>query len=549
MYWNKNKNLKHVFILSSIFLISLAIRLYPALSAINLSPDAIEYIDQARHTARGETGVLAIKRHYFDHYPVVYSGIDDRPPLFPLIAAIFFSMTTSVLVIQVFNALLASLAVTVWYAAFRYLVSPAAALAGALAGTFSLWCWGTSILALTEPLSLLIVGLAAWIVVSGAWKQYWGIAGLGVLITLGYLTRHANVILLPAVAGLFLIEYFRDKKERPFVRLLIRGALVIGIASALYVPAALENLKHFGKPFYDPNTATFLWGINAVDRYTTPPPESINALVRQVGPLNYFKIITFNGRRYAKDILIRSGGLGPAVFCLPLLIFYIRRETLPAGTWFLLVLAAANIVLYSLTYGHYDPRYILLTIIPLFPLCFHAVERWSGLAGKVTSAAGIKMKLTTVIIILLAASVVLQNTYAFSRLMQEFPKHVINDKTIRISKVQLPYGPAEYERLFEEIESFLATDEIAAVGYPWLLHFFTQRPTARLPIDLDEQSFPAFLKTFKVRLIILDRASLGDDCFLRYSAWVAGQSRTGNGIMEKTGPFILYRLKDGPSNS
>ncbi len=537
----------HLYTFAAIFVISLAMRLFPAASAVNLSPDVVEYIDQASHNVRGEFGVIAIKRHYFDSYPVVYSGIDDRPPLFPLLAAGVLALTGSVKAVQLFNAALASLAAAIWYLAFRRLVSWRAAAAGTLAGTFSIWFWGASSFALTEPLSLLMAALAAWTVAAGAWRRPAGAAALGALCALAYLTRHMNMIFGPAVIGFMALGTLRFEKRGTLWLAAARSLLVLAVAAVLLAPLAAKNTKEFGAPFYDPNRATLQWGENAFDRYSTRPSDSAGAFIRKIGLDGYARMYGYSVLRLASALFAGPGGLGLLTLAVPLLVLNLRREVHPPGVWFILILAALNFAIYSLAgiYGFYDPRFILLTLLPLYPLCLGAVESWPRLAGRSLGIGSGRVNLPAVAVWTLAAAATVQGTVSYAVMNQRFPVVMISGEPVRIYPMERQYyRPADYEMLFERIEAGCAPGDVAATGLPWVVRYFTGRPTALLPVDLDEASLSSYLEAFDVRMVVLDRASLGAPLFERYLEMFERRSEAGAGEMEREGPFVFYGIRN-----
>jgi hypothetical protein len=71
----------------------LAFLLYlpPAVSVLQLDPDAVEHIDLARRFIAGEGYVLGIKAYHVGGTEVVHNGLDERAPLYPLLAAAVLS--------------------------------------------------------------------------------------------------------------------------------------------------------------------------------------------------------------------------------------------------------------------------------------------------------------------------------------------------------------------------------------------------------------------------------------------------------------------------
>src|SRR5215211_8144670 len=72
-----------------VYLAVLAFLLYlpPALHAVRLNLDAVEYVDIARRLAAGEGYRLGVKANHFGGTEVLHDGLAERAPLYPLLAA------------------------------------------------------------------------------------------------------------------------------------------------------------------------------------------------------------------------------------------------------------------------------------------------------------------------------------------------------------------------------------------------------------------------------------------------------------------------------
>src|SRR5438093_980588 len=66
-------------------MVAVAVRLPLALETSYLSPDAVEYMDIARHLAAGQGFTLSIKGYFVDSSAVVHNGLTERPPLYALV--------------------------------------------------------------------------------------------------------------------------------------------------------------------------------------------------------------------------------------------------------------------------------------------------------------------------------------------------------------------------------------------------------------------------------------------------------------------------------
>lgn len=247
-------------------------------------------------------------------------------------------------------------------------------------------------------------------------------------------------------------------------------------------------------------------------------------------------------------------------------------ERYSAGVWFLAGLACLNLVAYSLVgfHGYDDPRFILLTTFPLFALCLHAVETWPGLRGALrgtgpgearapgapgdsarpdTAATGKRLHRGRGLLVgLLAAAAVAQGAAAFAVMIRKVPAVTIAGTPVRVlPRALLRYPPAEYDRLLGELARYAdGPGEAVATGMPWLVHFFAGgRPTALLPVDLTPETFPEYLARYRVRTVVLDPASLGQERFLRYRGMIEILAAAGDGAVWQSGSFVFYR-RDGP---
>jgi len=527
--------------------LSMLARLYPAVTAANLTPDVVEYLDQARHDARGEWGATSLKRHYLDDYPVAYRGSGHRPPLFPLVAGAVLAAGGSVAAVQTLNALIASLAVGVWYLTFAALFSRRAAAGAALAASFSPWFWGTSVFPLTEPLSMLLAGAAAWTVAAGHGRTARGAAALGALCALAFLTRRMDLVLCPVLLWLWASETARrgPGPERRRAAALCLPFLAAG--AVVLAPFAAKNVRDFGAPFHDPNAAVLRGGEETFDHYRAPLPGTVCAYVRGRGATTVLAGVARGFRRNLEQITVGPGGLGLATLALPLAAWAFFRERQPAGVRFLAGLAAVNLAAYSLvgSHGYDDPRFMLLTTVPLCGLCLHAVDTWPGPPRFFRDARGAGPGPAAVrggLVALLVAASLLQGAVLFALEIRKVPTVTIAGTPVRVLPgALLRYDPATYDRLLRELSRRRGAGDVTATGMPWLVHFFTFAPTALLPVNLDRETLPAYLEEYRVRIVVLDPESLGRERFLRYAELLRDLARTGRGEVWESGPFVFYR--------
>jgi hypothetical protein len=87
-------------------ILAIALNLPLALRALQLEPDAVEFMDIARHLARGEGYLLAIKPYYVDGSPVVHDGLVERAPLVPWLFALLLRLGLGPTAFQALNGLI-----------------------------------------------------------------------------------------------------------------------------------------------------------------------------------------------------------------------------------------------------------------------------------------------------------------------------------------------------------------------------------------------------------------------------------------------------------
>ena len=548
MALDERRSRRNLYTFAVLFALAFAVRLYPASSVVTLTPDAVEYLDQARHNARGEIGTISIKRHYLDDYPAVYSGTSYRPPAFPLVAGAVLAMGGSVSAVQTVNALIASLAVGIWYLAFASLFPWRAAVAAALASSFSLWFWGTSVISLTEPLSLLLGGCIVWVVATGLWETLWGAGCIGALCALAYMTRHMNIMYIPLVAGLWVLGTWRLRGGRARLKAAARLLVALVAGAILIVPLALRNVRDFGSPFYDPNSMILRGGQKTFDHFTKPPIGTFLQFVEQTGVTTLAGRIAKGFWANLKAVTLGPGGLGLMTLALPLVVLLLFRRKQPPGVWFLVGLALLNYAayspLYSFDYG--DPRFILLTTFSLSPLCLFAVDRWPWLQKSSLALTGRAHGLANGFIVLCVALAIVQGVLAFRLMLLNYPVQTVHGVPTRIIPREiLRYAPADYDALFREIEQHTKPHALVATRMAWLVNFYTRRPTALLPPDLDETTYPVFLEQYGVQWVVLDPEFLGRKNFQRNAALVRSLAAQGRGRVTDLGPYVIFQVGDG----
>jgi 4-amino-4-deoxy-L-arabinose transferase-like glycosyltransferase len=167
-------------------------------TAVDVSPDGCEYLGIARHLVTEGRWVSSLKWHFFTDGPLVHPALADRPPLYPLWAALWMTLSpdpeTQVWLARCGNLLLAAALASVLYWALCAAVRPAAA--ALAAGIFLIYpaFLRNSSQPLTEPLFLLLMFASLGLFLRA--RDSWRWIGAGLFAGLASLTRPSGVLLL-----------------------------------------------------------------------------------------------------------------------------------------------------------------------------------------------------------------------------------------------------------------------------------------------------------------------------------------------------------------
>ena len=341
----------------------------PYLGQANLSPDAADYLNIARHLARGEGFVHSIKWHFFTSDPIVHSAVGERPPLYPLLLAPLARGSDPARPAQYLTALLALAAIALGAAwARRIALPPAAAVAGAAVLAFNPGFLICSVYPWSEPLYLCELFAVLLVVGSDAGSRRRA-AAAGVLTALAFFTRPSA----PAIVAALALWYLRRRAWRPL-------ALYLATLLVLLIPWWALTWSVRGNPFYSlPKFHLVVGDIRegmAAGYGATFP-----------GPAEFFlanagTILAKIGRQ---TIAYLQMLLGPTYLALLSAFLFLRpfrgrEETGREGPW--VAVALFHFVLPALTWATFDGIRFMLPCfaVLVFPLAAEMERAAGGLA-------------------------------------------------------------------------------------------------------------------------------------------------------------------------
>jgi hypothetical protein len=192
---------------------TIALRLPLIGNPLDVSPDGCEYIGIARHMVEEGRWFSSIKWHFFTDGPVVHPALADRPPLYPLWAALWIGRGPTVQ--QIYRVRLANvlLSAAVVAAALVLLAGnfplPVAAGTALLFATYPAWVRNGA-QPLSEPLFLLLM-LSAFQAFQVPRPRLFVV---GLLTGLACLARPAGVLLLGVFGGEMFLRVLATKGSR-----------------------------------------------------------------------------------------------------------------------------------------------------------------------------------------------------------------------------------------------------------------------------------------------------------------------------------------------
>jgi 4-amino-4-deoxy-L-arabinose transferase-like glycosyltransferase len=474
-----------------------------------LGPDAVEYLDVGRRLAAGDGFMLGIKAFHFGGTDVLHHGLAERPPLFPILIAGLFRLGFGPLSVQVVNAVLTGLSVTLVAVIGRQLFGREVGLLAALLTALSPLVLERMIWPMTEALAISLSLLGTWLVmrvVERPSATSYGLAGLA--LGLAYLAR-PTVLALVGVLGLTGLLLARDRRQAigPL------AALAGGVALA-FVPISVYSALTRGSIFYSGQTYLYAlykdpevmeYGFNAA---LPNPGEFIRAnpglVVRTIGE-------TFAAYGYL--LFAEWELLLPLALAWPAVIWALARRRYPRAAVVPLAVALTNFVVYGLTWSTFQDRYLLLTMLLLLPFAIDGLRRTTrGLARLASRAAarpagrGLRRGLTYLVVGLMVAvwAPHLAREYRGEFRYGELPVGTRKDEGLVWTAPPRWIRDGDLPRVVNWINTRTAPLDVLAHAQPWPFTFFTGRPATLLPLNLTDERLRELVVAYRVDYVLLD---------------------------------------------
>jgi hypothetical protein len=492
------------FVRQPAFLVAtLAFLLYlpPALSVLQLDPDAVEFIDLARRFVAGEGFVLGINAHYTGGgTEVFHSGLERRAPLYPLVVAAVLKAGLGLPMLQLVNALLAAAcAALVCLIGARLFGSQTGVLAGLLAAA-SPPVLVFMVPPMSEALAICLTLLATWLIVRCFNSpRVASFALAGACLGLGYLTRPVVAVLAVAlVIGAVVASRQRAALLRPLAALVVAAAILI-LPATLYLVVMRGSMSFAGQ--------TYLYSVReASDIYRDPFAGPAT------GPLEFVLAnrdfvagaIVTNARDYARMLSLNHKWLLLLLPAWPFVVGAVIRGRYPRAAHPILFVACANFAFYSLTWAPWARRYQLLTLLLLLPFAVDGLTRL-GLhrlrLPQVPRLTALHLAIAAVIVVWLQSFVEeYRGTYRYGD--EAVGTRVYHG--VRWTGATAWVRDRDVSQVLDWINANTERRDILTHALPHIFTFFTDRPSVQLPRRLDPETLRRFLIDYRVSYVLLN---------------------------------------------
>jgi hypothetical protein len=483
-------------------LLAFVLYLPPAIGALQLGPDPIDYIDIARRLSAGQGYLLGVKGFHYGSAQALHNGLDERPPLYPLFAAAILRLGLDSYALQVANALLAGGCVALVYAIGSLLFGRRnGTLAGLLAAISPAMLIHT-ILPMAEALAILLTLLAAWLLVRDLDSPRIGsFAAAGAAIGLCYLTRPTVASMAAALlVGVVLASRRKRELGRPLIALLL-GAALFALPITVYSLLTRGSVSYLGLGVLYSVFRDSELGINAT-LGPLPTPAQFILAHREFVAATVFS----NARGYAGLLFLDPKWLLPLLPAWPLALLALVRGRYPRASWPILLLALGNFLTYALYWSTFQRRYQLLSLLLLLPFAIDGLSRL-GL-GRVSLPA--LPKLTALYLVLLVPLVVWSQTF-----LQEYggmfleagggePVGTRFYRGIRWTGPAYWVDDRDLSQVLDWVGQHAERQDVLSHTQPWIFTFFTERPSTRLPLRLKSGQLKPFLASYHVAYVLLN---------------------------------------------
>jgi len=471
----------------AIVALSLILRLM-ALNPFIADPDEGEYLNIARHLAKGDGFIMSIKWHFFDQKPAVHSAIGERPLLFPIVLSVAWRLWPTIVAGKMLNIIIGIIACFVFYSLAQGLMPRHYAMAATALLLLNPVLISASRSLMPEPTFILLVLCAMLITLKASSPLHWG--GAGVVSGLSYLARQEGVTVFAIIVLCLLVCSRR------------RQALFVSLGFAMAItPYLIANWAMNGSPIYSVQSYHFrvrsFPGEGMTDPFRTEFP-GVLAFIRQ----NFAWLaieIPWRAAKHFDDLLSRR-----FLSLIALLaVFGVLGQQKEHGgrmpdlvLWSALALFAIPSFVWS---APYRPGFLLPSYTLLLLLCFRGLWLLSKRIDEYPRARWVIM-IPLVIVLLLYMAV------------------NVNDLANPDKPILNSIDDLEFVQIAQRIAVTASPRAVVATHDPWTLNTLTERPSILLPTSAaaDRDKLIAFVRLYSPEYMLVRNCGVGSETWPGY---------------------------------
>lgn len=446
-----------------IFIIAILIRLPLYHTEFWRSPDALEYLNVAQNIAEGHGLTKNIKWHYFDSFPITTSAFTGRPLVTSIVFAAVLKISSDPYFVQMFLLILGAFNCMLSYFLFKKFFSPKISFLGSLFFAINPNSLIVNRMLISEPVFTTIV-LCGFIVFLNMKDSVKKVFILGIISSIAFLTRIEGIALLIV----FLFWYIKKLKMIISIGL---GFLIFFLINC-YGEFRAINLFFYSYNSFHLRVFQFSEGMWEGFGRTFPSTETfiVNNSHRIIGMITNSILENISN-------LFKLGSVG----ILSLLYFFVDKKTWKKF-WPFLIFSLLVVLIPSVVWSMFsEPERHYSTIFPFLIMPILALFK--------------NEKFRKVFILLTILTLAIYSFFDFHRLAWSNAEEIQTDSWNYIHR----------SKVFEWIKKNTQPQSIIASPNPWLVEFYTRRPSALLPTNLEKNKLlEKYISQYKIDYFVVE---------------------------------------------
>jgi len=467
------------------------LRILAAGFADHVSPDAVEFLDLARHLRAEGAPLLSVKAYHYHATPVVHYGGYERP-LLP--AAVFAAAGATLEAAQWLNVALSLLVVLLIFRVAAVVYGRRAALVVALLVGLAPPLLVISSYPLAETMSVLAVAAVLAVVAS---RRRPALVELSAGLAVGVASAVRPVNLVVAVpVGCWLLATRRTASLRARALVLLAAGPVLFLIVNGWI-----NRAHGASFWTLPQDFLFrvehYWDGMVSWPARTLPDSAFAFLGDHLGWVVNRVVKRLAG--YGSVLLFAPRFLFVWWIALPLVVYRAVKRRLHPASAVALGIALMHLLVHAGTWSTYDEsRFLLVPLALLLAVTVgEASTAWREVRLPLPGRGGLSLvRLLVCGTLLVHGALSADHAYSAYRAAGKSP-------FVSYSGGGLWRDP-DLSRLIERLDAALPPDAVVACTFPWEVTHLTARPSVFLPHDLDRASFEDFARTYDAVAVVLD---------------------------------------------